>query len=116
MGKRRLDRPHEPLFFPGDAQTDCRLIDGAIRDFNFMIARSFGKGMLRVSRLKGGTAAPLGENIAAIHTLAGSIDIEASGIQHLAAGDSWIAERPGMVKASGEALLTIISIKTVTGA
>ncbi|HEX6121240.1 MAG TPA: HutD family protein [Dongiaceae bacterium] len=116
MGQRRLDRPHEPLFFPGDAQTDCRLIDGAIRDFNFMIARSFGTGVLQVSRLKPGAAALLGASTAAIHILAGSIDIEASGIQHLAAGDTWIADRPGKIAATGEGLLAVVSIETVTGA
>jgi environmental stress-induced protein Ves len=116
MGKRRLDRPHEPLFFPGDAQTDCRLVDGAIRDFNFMIARSFGKGTLQVSRLTAGMTAPLAGNTAAIHVLAGSIDIETNDIRQLAAGGTWIAEQPGKIKATGEALLAVISIETATRA
>lgn len=116
MGRRRLDRPHEPLFFAGDALTDCRLIDGAIRDFNFMIARSFGKGTLQVSRLTAGVAAPLGENTAAIHVLAGSIDIGTNDTRQLAARDTWVAERPGRIKAAGEALLAVISIETVTSA
>jgi uncharacterized protein len=115
-GVKRLDRPLEPLFFPGDAKTECRLIDGPIRDFNFMIARSFGKGALQVLPLTAGMAAPLGENTAAIHALAGSVEIETNDIQELAASDTWIADQPGKVKVTGEALLAIISIETVTRA
>jgi uncharacterized protein len=116
LGARRLDRPFEPLFFPGDAKTGCRLIDGPIRDFNFMISRSFGKGTLRVLRLSAGMAASLGENTAAIHVLAGNVEIETNDVRQLAAGDTWIAEQPGKVKATGEALLASISIETVTSA
>jgi environmental stress-induced protein Ves len=94
LGTKRLDRPFEPLFFPGDAKTDCKLIDGPIRDFNFMIARSFGQGTLQVSRLAAGMAAPLAENTAAIHVLAGSAEIAINDIRPLAAGDTWIASTP----------------------
>ena len=116
LGAKRLDRPFEPLFFPGDAKTDCRLIDGPIHDFNFMIARSFGKGTLQVVRLTAGMAAPLGEKTAAIHVFAGSVAIETNDIQELAVSDTWIAEQPGKVKLAGEASLAVISIETVTGA
>jgi uncharacterized protein len=116
LGAKRLDRPFKPLFFPGDSKTDCRLIDGPIRDFNFMIARSFGKGTLQVLRLTAGMAAPLGEDTAAIHVLAGSAEIETNDVRQLAVGDTWIADQPCEVKVTGEALLAIISIETVTGA
>ena len=116
LGAKRLDRPFEPLFFPGDAKTDCRLIDGPIRDFNFMIARSFGKGTLEVLQLTAGMAAPLGENTAAVYVLAGGVEIESNDIRQLTTGDTWIAEQPGKVKITGEASLAIISIETVTGA
>jgi len=116
LGTKRLDRPFEHLFFPGDATTDCRLIDGPIRDFNFMIARSFGKGTLEVLRLTAGMAAPLSEITAAIHVLAGGIEIETNDIRQLAASDTWIGDGPGKIKITGEASLAIISIETVTGA
>jgi len=116
LGTKRLDRPFEPLFFPGDAKTDCRLIDGSIRDFNFMIARSFGEGTLQVLQLTAGMAAPLGENTAAVYVLAGSVEIESNDIRQLTTGDTWIAEQPGKVKITGEALLAVISIEAVTGA
>ena len=116
LGTKRLDRPFEHLFFPGDATTDCRLIDGPIRDFNFMIARSFGEGTLQVLQLTAGMAAPLGENTAAVYVLAGSVEIESNDIRQLTTGDTWIAEQPGKVKITGEALLAVISIEAVTGA
>ena len=116
LGTKRLDRPFEPLFFPGDAKTDCRLIDGSIRDFNFMVARSFGKGTLQVLRLTAGMAAPLGENTAAVHALSGVVEIETNDIQELTANDTWIAEQPGKVRITGEASLAIISIETVPDA
>lgn len=116
LGTKRLARPFEPLHFPGDAKTDCALIDGPIRDLNFMIARSFGKGTLQVSQLTAGMAAPLSENTAAIHVLAGNAEIETNEIRALAANDTWVAERPGKVKVTGEAVLAIVSIDTVTGA
>jgi environmental stress-induced protein Ves len=113
---KRLDRPFEPLFFPGDAKTECRLIDGPIRDFNFMIARSFGKGSLQVLPLTGGMSAPLGENTVAIHALVGGVEIETNEVRKLATSDTWIAGQPGDLRVTGEALLAIISIDTVTGA
>ena len=116
LGAKRLDRPFEPLFFPGDAKTDCRLIDGPIRDFNFIISRSFGEGTLQVLQLTAGMAAPLGENTAAVYVLAGGVEIESNDIRQLTTGDTWIAEQPGKVKITGEALLAVISIEAVTGA
>ena len=47
LGTRRVERPFEPLAFSGDAKTDCRLINGPIRDFNFMVARDHAQGDLR---------------------------------------------------------------------
>jgi uncharacterized protein len=116
LGANRLDRPFKPLFFPGDAKTECKLIDGPIRDFNFMIARSFGKGTLQVLPLTAGMAAPMAENTAAVHVFVGSVEIETNDIQQVAASDTWIADQPGKIKVTGEALLAIISIETVTGA
>lgn len=113
LGTKRLDRPFSPLFFPGDAKTDCRLIDGPIRDFNFMIARSFGIGRLQVVTLPKGATVPL--SAAAVHVLRGGAQIDG---RELTAGDTWIANEPhktqGMV--TGEALLAAISIDGVKAA
>ncbi|MEZ5833982.1 MAG: HutD family protein, partial [Dongiaceae bacterium] len=91
MGNRRLDRRYVPLFFPGDAATDCRLVDGPIRDFNFMIAQRFGAGTLEVVTLPGGATKSLGEDAAAAHVLRGGATIDG---RELAEGDTWVADRP----------------------
>jgi environmental stress-induced protein Ves len=116
IGTKRLDRPFVPLFFPGDAKTDCRLVDGPIRDFNFMIARSFGKGTLKVLTLSDGMAAPLGDNVAAIHVLRGGIEVETDGVHALAMGDTWTGEQACKVRGKGEALLAAISIDKANAA
>lgn len=42
-----VDRPFLPFAFPGDAQTDCRLLDGPIRDFNVMTRRGRASAEVR---------------------------------------------------------------------
>jgi hypothetical protein len=88
---RRLDELFQPFAFSGDAKTDCRLIEGAIRDFNLMVARSYGSGALRVLHLAPGAPQAFAENIAALHVLRGRIELESGTVQELSAGDSWIA-------------------------
>jgi|SoiMethySBSTD1v2_1073268.scaffolds.fasta_scaffold00642_14 uncharacterized protein len=97
QGVHRLDRPFEPFAFPGDAKTDCRLIAGAIRDFNLMVARSFGSGALRVLHLAPNASQMFAENIVALHVLRGRIELEAGVIHELLEGDSWIAASYGEV-------------------
>jgi environmental stress-induced protein Ves len=36
----RLDQPHQPFDFDGEAETSCRLIDGPVRDLNVIAERS----------------------------------------------------------------------------
>lgn len=112
MGTRRLDSPFEPLFFPGDAKTDCRLIEGPIRDFNLMVARSYGSGALRVMHLAPGAPQPFAENIAALHVLRGRIELESGTVQELSTGDSWIAGSYGGASATAleETILAAIVI------
>lgn len=114
IGTRRLDRPYEPLFFSGDAETMCRLLGGPIRDFNFMIRRSFGQGLLQVFRLPAKAISPSREDVAAVHVLRGSTELETNDIRELEAGDSWISEEPrrAKVRALSEAVVAMISIDT----
>lgn len=114
LGERRLDRRFAPLFFPGDATTDCRLIDGPIRDFNFMVARGFGKGLLEVITLAAGMTTPLRRDTAAVHILRGAAELEAGDVRDLTEADTWIAEGPHKAKlrARGDAIVAVISIDT----
>lgn len=108
----RIDDPFEPFAFSGDARTSCRLIAGPIRDFNLMVARSYGSGALRVSRLAPGAPQPFAENVAALHVLRGRIELESGTVQDLSAGDSWIAGTYGGATAQGlqPAILAVIVI------
>ena len=45
---RRLDRLFEPFVFSGDSATECRLLDGPIRDFNLMVDRSSLRSHVKV--------------------------------------------------------------------
>jgi environmental stress-induced protein Ves len=87
---RRLHQ-FEPFAFSGDDNTGCRLIEGSIRDFNLMVARSYGSGSLRVSHLAPAAIAAFAENVAAIHVLRGGIELESGAVHELSASDSWIA-------------------------
>jgi len=115
MGTKRLDRPNEPLHFPGDAKTSCRLLDGPIRDFNFMIRRSFGRGLLQAYRLPAQATSPSREDVAAVHVLRGSAELETNEIRELTEGDSWISEQPrrARVHALTDAIVAVIAIDTV---
>jgi uncharacterized protein len=114
MGTKRLDQFYEPLFFPGDVKTRCRLLSGPIRDFNFMIRRSYGRGLLQVFRLTAKAIAPSRDDVAAVHVLRGAAELETNEIRDLAEGDSWISEQPRRAKVRGlsDAIVAIISIDT----
>ncbi|MFF9455724.1 HutD/Ves family protein [Streptomyces flaveolus] len=45
-----VDAPYEPFAFPGDAVTECRLLDGPIVDFNVMARRAGTTARVRVER------------------------------------------------------------------
>ena len=114
MGTKRLDRPYEPLLFPGDAKTSCRLLGGPIRDFNFMIRRSFGRGLLLAFQLPAKATSPSREDIAAVHVLRGAVEVGTNETRDLEEGDSWISEEPRRAKvhALTDAVVAIIAIDT----
>jgi environmental stress-induced protein Ves len=45
-----LTQESEPYAFPGDAATECTLLEGPIRDFNLMIDRATTRGMVAALR------------------------------------------------------------------
>jgi len=70
----RIGRPFEPFVFSGDEPADCRLVDGPIRDFNLMAARSSLRSRLTVLHLDGGSGPrglPTGDVI--LHCFHGAI-------------------------------------------
>ena len=74
----RLDRDSAPHGFPGEAPTDCTLIDGPIRDFNLIFDRSTTKGA--VAGLHTGMAPvriSLDGGIVLLHALVGGLTVDA---------------------------------------
>jgi len=44
----RLDAPHQPFAFDGDAAVECSVLGGLSTDFNLMVRRARGEATLRV--------------------------------------------------------------------
>lgn len=97
LGTKRIEKPFEPLAFSGDAKTDCKLIDGPIRDFNLMVARNHAQGDLQVVTLSAGETRTFEREVAALHVLDGSVE-RAGDI--LSVGDTLIAEGSAIVTVS----------------
>lgn len=88
--ERRIDRLFDPLPFDGGWQTECRLIDGPLRDFNLMIARTWGHGWMTILRPRPGEQCEIGEApVVLLHVFEGAADLELAGHRiNLTAGDS----------------------------
>lgn len=88
---QRLDRCFLPFSFPGDAATECKLIDGPIRDFNLMVNRKNLTARTTVCRWRELTRLTLDAPIAMLHLLVGEAGFAAMA-QHVqgAAGDTLI--------------------------
>jgi uncharacterized protein len=111
LGTRRIEKPFEPLAFSGDAKTDCRLIDGPIRDFNLMVARGHAQGGLEVVTLSAGETRTFEREVAALHVLDGCVE-RAGDV--LAVGDTLIAEGSAIatVSAPRPTRLAAITLQT----
>lgn len=81
----RLDRPFEPYAFPGDADVEVELIDGATRDFNVMTRR--GGGMAHIDVWQEPGDYPTGPALVLIYCAEGNASCM-DGLLH--AGDSWL--------------------------
>jgi hypothetical protein len=88
--ERHVTRPFEPLPFNGGWQTDCRLIDGPLRDFNLMVARSWGHGSMTVLHPRAGEKCEIGESpVTLLHVFNGKADLEVGTSKFsLAPGDT----------------------------
>ena len=88
---QRLDRCFLPFSFPGDAATECKLIDGPIRDFNLMVNRNLLSARTTVCRWSDPVQLALEAPIAMLHLLEGDAGFTAMA-QHVqgAAGDTLI--------------------------
>jgi hypothetical protein len=70
---QRIDRPWQPFRFAGEWKTNCTLIDGPVRDFNLMVARSGPPGRIEVRRLKPGTIRLPGAPTVLVHATSAEV-------------------------------------------
>ncbi|WP_406859393.1 HutD family protein [Streptomyces sp. HUAS MG47] len=73
-----VDALYEPFAFPGDADTDCRLLGGPLVDFNVMTRRTAATARVRVTR-EGFSVAPQGGAVTLVIALAGTATVAESG-------------------------------------
>jgi hypothetical protein len=90
---QRLDRCFQPFSFSGDAATECKLIDGPIRDFNLMVNRAAMTAVTEARTLESASEIQIENHICIVHLLAGHSVIGAGDAMHdCAAGDTLIAD------------------------
>jgi environmental stress-induced protein Ves len=90
---QRLDRCFVPVSFPGDAATECKLIDGPIRDFNLMVNRKNLTARTSVCRWSDPVRLAMDAPIAMLHLLEGDAGFTAMA-QHVqgVAGDTLLLQ------------------------
>ncbi|WP_375768355.1 HutD family protein [Archangium gephyra] len=71
-----LDRRWQPFAFPGEAEIQCRLLGGSVRDFNLMVDRAVARGSLEVVQLAPGETRTLaGARTVLLHVLEGHVAV-----------------------------------------
>lgn len=109
-----ISKPLRPHAFQGEWATDCRLIEGAIQDFNVMVRRDWGRAAVNGFDLVAGQKLTLAvAPLTLLHLFTG--EAEASG-EKLAQGDtlrleSDTTETTTLAINSPKARIVIISLK-----
>lgn len=75
--EHRIDERYRPFAFPGDAGTDCRLLEGPLLDFNVMTRRD--RTSVRVDIVSGRTALSGPDTLAVV--LDGTAGLEGGGTE-----------------------------------
>jgi environmental stress-induced protein Ves len=76
-----LDRESAPYGFPGDAPTECTLVDGPIQDFNLIFDRQSTTGTLARLRLPNAPLPiSLDGGIVLLHALTGRLTVDAGAL------------------------------------
>jgi len=105
-GKFDLE-PREPFSFSGDARVNGSLLHGPVLDFNLMVRRDFGRGVLRVVDCSAGCRLGSGESLQLIHVLQGEGEIRNDKI---CPNDSFRLEAGELVSLSAPLKLALCEI------
>jgi environmental stress-induced protein Ves len=109
-----IAKPLRPQAFKGEWNTDCRLIDGAIQDFNVMVRRSWGLAAVNGFHLVNGQRLTLAvAPLTILHLLTGAADCHDLHLQggHTVRLDSDSTETIALSVTSPKASLVVISLK-----
>ena len=77
---QRIDCVNVPFDFAGEWQTQCRLIDGPVEDFNLMVDRRRARGSLEILEVSAATqSCPLPGDTGILYALRGRLNVAADG-------------------------------------
>jgi environmental stress-induced protein Ves len=78
--EHRLAQPYRPFAFPGDADTDCRLLGGPVVDFNVMTRRGRATADVEVADFQRSVEVPDGAAVLLV-CLAGTAELGAADVR-----------------------------------
>jgi len=107
---------HRPQAFSGDWAVTGKLTDGPVRDFNLMLARSFGRGALACQRLTAPLPLIVDGAVRLIHAIDGELSL---GGHIIGTGETVILDRAesGVLSPlEAEALIALCTIHQGQGA
>jgi hypothetical protein len=103
-----LDQRLRPFEFPGEAQIQCRLLGGPVRDFNLMVDRALAHGSLEVVPLAPGQTRTLsGTGTVLLHVLEGRASVPG---EPLVRDETLWLEAPGLLMLRSDEGATVVAI------
>lgn len=104
-----LDRRWRPFAFPGEAEIQCRLLGGPVRDFNLMVDRASAEATLTVVHLRAGETRSLASaSTVFLHGLEGQASVDGAP---LAVEETlWMEEAPEALALRSDAGAVVLAI------
>jgi len=104
-----LARRWQPFAFSGDAESHCRLLGGAVRDFNLMVDRATATASLEVVHLAPGkTLTVAGASTVLLHVLEGRALVAGTPVSM--EETLWL-EAPEVLALRGEVEVALVAIR-----
>jgi uncharacterized protein len=99
--------PFRPFSFSGDMRASGALLNGPVLDFNLMVRRDFGRGVLSFLNCNAGHRLGSGQSVHLVHVLQGECEI---GDDRVGANDSFYLAAGERVLPSSELKLAVCGI------
>ncbi|OJT17014.1 hypothetical protein BO221_47205 [Archangium sp. Cb G35] len=104
-----LDQRLRPFAFPGEADIQCRLLGGSVRDFNLMVDRALAQASLEVMQLAPGETRTLaGAGTVLLHVLEGRATLPG---EPLTRDETLWLEEPGLLMLRSDEGATVVAIQ-----